>query len=121
MDHLLLGIFKPKERNKDEEFMLQERLQLAKVLERSGIEYALVNSKWVRDDFVNHNGKLYFRNDYGFYADGGYILNNPKFTSACSDVSKVEGENIHEPEKRFKILQQLYGDNVFVLPPPDQR
>lgn len=127
---LLLGMFRPLSiPNKDktewkfEENMVNERKRLAKALEKNTINYKIVNSKWPRDDFVNHNGKIFSRDKYGFYADGGYILNNSEFTLACSEVSSevpsIPNSFKDNSEKRYSKLQDLYGKDIFILPAPD--
>ena len=118
MEKVLVGRIDPK--NEAENNILLERIMLLEALQNNGIDTVNVDCKWPRDYFVSHSGKMYKRKNYGFYADGGYILNNPEFTLACSDVSFNEDMYIDTPEERYKLLQNLYGENVFILPPPDK-
>src|SRR3989344_6444566 len=118
MKKVLVGKFEAE--NKVEEKMLLERRILLESLQSNGIDAVNIDCKWPRDSFISHSGKVYKRKNYGFYADGGYILNNLEFSLACSEVSFNEDMYTDIPEERYKLLQNLYGENVFILPPPDK-
>ena len=118
MDKVLVGKFEAE--NKVEEKMLLERRILLEALQSNGIDAVNIDCKWPKDSFISHSGKVYKRKNYGFYADGGYVLNNDEFTLACSEVSFSDDMYTDTPDERYKLLQNLYGKNIFILPPPDK-
>jgi hypothetical protein len=118
MEYVLVST-KPKGHNdKMTAEMMQERENLIRILDEAGIANKPVNVDWIRNYFVNKQGNILARKKYEFYADGGYILTNPKFTLACADVNIVDNKVIHNTEERAKILNLLYK-NCFILPSPD--
>jgi hypothetical protein len=117
---IILG--KPNEDSAIGKQIIKERKQLIEKLEKNKIPFEIVNKKWPRDYFVNHLGNIYTKKQFENYGDGGFILNYPEFTLACSEVYKNEdGRSKHSVEKRHEILKELYGNNLQIFSSPDLR
>ncbi|MBD3310115.1 hypothetical protein GF351_02760 [Candidatus Woesearchaeota archaeon] len=125
--HLLVGVMEPEKEispsdRKVSVKMMEERDELMKNLDKEGIPYTRVWSKWPQDDFVSHKGEVFLRKDYGFYADGGYVFALDSMIIVGEHASRRQKGYNHTPEQRGRILKMIFGETDYVvLPSPDCR
>lgn len=92
---------------------LDERENLAGLIESEGFEVMRVRNAWPKNLFVNFRDKVITAKEHGLYGNGGVAVSCPEFVIASADISGEQPVEI-----RVSTLNRLYGKGNYEIITP---